>query len=143
MKTSHRALAALALTGAALTLAAPVLAAAPSGDLTVYGTGTVAADGTLTLSGTYRCLPHGPGPVFVSSTLDQDGESTTLEGVPARCDGQVHEWTNTGHDTDSSHKPGKAAARANLTRLDTGSGLPLPRFIALADAPVELRPATR
>ncbi|MFI6644641.1 DUF6299 family protein [Streptomyces sp. NPDC050504] len=137
---ARRALAALALAGAAVLPLAAAAQAAPPDDLTVHGTGTVAADGTLTLSGTYRCLPHGPGPVFVGSTLDQDGGSTTLEGMPARCDGRVHGWTNTGHADASRHRPGPAVVRANLTRLSTESGLPLPRFLALEDAPVELRP---
>ncbi|MER6633549.1 DUF6299 family protein, partial [Streptomyces sp. NPDC000987] len=45
-------------------------AADPHETVTVDRTGRLAADGTVTLSGTYRCL-GGTGPVYVSSSLSQ------------------------------------------------------------------------
>ncbi|MEI5103854.1 DUF6299 family protein [Streptomyces sp. PmtG] len=136
----------LALGAAANTLLLAGLAAAtpahagPADDLTVDSTGTVAADGTLTLTGTYRCLPDGsPGPVFVSSTLVQGDESTGIGGTVARCDGMTHEWTNTSSGTGSHHKPGPATVRAHLMKLSTQSGLPMPQPLAHKEADVELR----
>src|SRR4051794_28527499 len=43
-------------------------ASAPGETVTVAPTGSIAADGTVTLSGTYRCTA-GAGPVFVSSSV--------------------------------------------------------------------------
>ncbi|MCI3928524.1 DUF6299 family protein [Streptomyces sp. AN091965] len=135
----------LALGAAANTLLIAGLAAATPAhagrfdDLTVNGTGTVAADGTITLSGTYRCLPDGsPGPVFVSSTLVQGDESTGIGGTHAVCDGQVREWTNSSKGTGSRYERGEATVRAHLMKLSTKSGLPMPQPLAREEAQVQL-----
>ncbi|MEU4995065.1 DUF6299 family protein [Streptomyces sp. NPDC021622] len=138
----------LALSAAAIPLLiAGFAAAAPAhagqfDDLTVNGTGKIATDGTITLSGTYRCLPDdSPGPVFVGSTLVQGGESTGIGGTHAVCDGQVHEWTNTskGTTTGSRYARGEATVRAHLVKLDTRSGLPMPQLLAHEEARGELK----
>ncbi|MGQ4419540.1 DUF6299 family protein, partial [Streptomyces sp. SAS_269] len=49
-------------------VAAPAAGADPTESLTVDATGRIAADGTITLSGTYRCIGSS-GPVFVSSSV--------------------------------------------------------------------------
>ncbi|MEV4790102.1 DUF6299 family protein, partial [Streptomyces tuirus] len=68
----------LLLTGAG---AAPATASvlAPTGSVTVDAVGRITADGTVTLSGTYRCVSSS-GPVFVSSSVSQ-GVSVTRHGV--------------------------------------------------------------
>ncbi|MFG2652612.1 DUF6299 family protein [Streptomyces sp. NPDC048436] len=142
MKISKRTLAALALTSAVLALPAPVHAApapAPANSVTVNRTGTIAPDGTVTLSGTYRCLSDGtPGPVFVSSALVKGYTSTGVGGTLAVCDGQVREWTNTSRGTNTQYKPGEVTVRAHLMKLATKSGLPLPQPLAQEEAQVKL-----
>lgn len=70
-------------------------AAEPDEVVTIAATGRVAADGTITLSGTYRCAP-GSGPVFVSSSLRQGDSRRSIGGTRAVCDGDEHRWTNSG-----------------------------------------------
>lgn len=59
--------------------------------MTVDPVGRIAADGTVTLSGAYRCQSSS-GPVFASSSVSQ-GVSTTrygIGGTRAVCDGALH-----------------------------------------------------
>ncbi|MFJ5937243.1 DUF6299 family protein [Streptomyces sp. NPDC093071] len=100
--------------------------------------GTVADDATVTLSGTYRCLDDGAGPVFVSSTLVQGDRSTGIGGTRAVCDGHLHTWTNSSVVKDPAYVPGAARVEATLLQL-SGTGLPLPRFLATEKADVTLR----
>ncbi|MFC7974065.1 DUF6299 family protein [Streptomyces cinereoruber] len=100
--------------------------------------GTVADDSTVTLSGTYRCLDDSAGPVFVSSTLVQGDRSTGIGGTRAVCDGHLHTWTNSSVVKDPAYRPGAARVEATLLQL-SGTGLPLPRFLATEKADVELR----
>lgn len=99
-----RSAALAAAAGAALLLpAAPAATAAPhdarlvAESVTVDPTGRIAADGSVTLSGTYRCT-GGSGPVFVSSTVSQSDPSARfgVGGTRAVCDGLEHRWVNTG-----------------------------------------------
>ncbi|MFD4574387.1 DUF6299 family protein [Streptomyces sp. NPDC058417] len=128
-----------ALTGAAalLLLAVPA-GAAPSEDITVTSVGRLAADGTVTLSGTYRCA-GATGPVYVSSSLTQESAADTADGTTLRhgiggtralCDGAVHPWVNTGRPAPASLAPGAARVEATLMELRQQGGLPLPRFHA-------------
>ncbi|MGW0707319.1 DUF6299 family protein [Streptomyces sp. NPDC002643] len=123
-----------AAAGAALLLlaAAPSAGAAtePFETVTVDAIGYVASDGTVRLSGTYRCL-GGSGPVFVSSSLQQ-GDDPVRKGVGgtvARCDGAEHSWTNTGKADPGRFRAGPARVEATVMEL-SGGGLPLPRFHA-------------
>lgn len=103
----------------------------PFETVTVDPTGRVAADGTVTLSGTYRCT-GGTGPVFVSSSLGQ-GEGKSRKGVggtTAVCDGAEHRWTNTDRTEPGRFKPGAARVEATVMELRSGGGLPLPYFHA-------------
>ncbi|MEU9736863.1 DUF6299 family protein [Streptomyces sp. NPDC048002] len=119
----------IALGSAAFLLAAPAAPAdsAPYETVTVDPTGRIAADGTITLSGTYRCS-GGSGPVFVSSSVGAAGSSVRhgIGGTPARCDGMEHRWENTGTPGSTTLAPGRAQVEANLVELDTSAGLPLP-----------------
>ena len=132
--------------GAALLLlvaapSAPADSAAVAGPkemVTVDDTGRVAADGTVTLSGTYRCVDN-TGPTFVSSTIGQRSSDLRfgIGGTLAVCDGKVHSWKNTGTpQTGQSLAPlqaGKAYVEATIVELHPVGGLPLPRFHALQD----------
>ncbi|MEU6801948.1 DUF6299 family protein [Streptomyces neyagawaensis] len=128
--------------GAALLLCAAAPSAGATAEpferVTVDATGKVAADGTLTLSGTYRCL-GGSGPVFVSSSLQQ-GNSLVREGVGgsvAICDGADHTWTNTDKAEPGRFRPGPARVEATVMEL-SGGGLPLPRFHAVRQQDITL-----
>ncbi|MFJ8358366.1 DUF6299 family protein [Streptomyces sp. NPDC093984] len=127
--------------GAALLLsaapAAGALSASPD-EVTVDPTGYLAPDGTLTLSGTYRCAGGTGGPVLVSSSVSQ-GDHRVQHGVGgtvAVCDGAEHRWTNSGPHP-GAYTPGPAHAEATLMQLN-GSGLPLPRFRVVQQQDVTL-----
>ncbi|WP_060906191.1 DUF6299 family protein [Streptomyces scabiei] len=131
-----------AAAGAALLLfsAAPPAGATieASETLTIDPIGSVAPDGTVTLSGTYRCLGAN-GPVFVSSSLQQ-GDSRVRKGVggsSAVCDGAEHTWTNTDRAEPGRYVPGPARVEATVTEL-SGGGLPLPRFHAVRQQDITL-----
>ncbi|MEE1818533.1 DUF6299 family protein [Streptomyces sp. NPDC004288] len=126
---------------ALLTAAVSPLAHARGADgLTVDAYGTLAADATVGVSGTYRCLDDSEGPVFVSSTVTQGDRSTGIGGTRAVCDGHVHTWTNSAVVKDPAYRPGAARVDATLFQLTAGeSGLPLPGYLAAEQADVELR----
>ncbi|MET9390783.1 DUF6299 family protein [Streptomyces sp. NPDC006624] len=130
----------LLLTGAAAAPAgAHAPAAAPTEAVTIDAVGRIAADGTVTLSGTYRCAGSS-GPVFVSSSVSQ-GASTTRHGVGdsrAVCDGAEHRWVNTGRTAPGALVAGAAHVEAALLELRTFSGLPLPSFHASSARAVTL-----
>jgi hypothetical protein len=120
---------------AALFLLAAAPAAPASADpfetVTVDPTGSIAPDGTVTLSGTYRCLGNG-SPVFVSSSVAQSSPNVRhgIGGTRAVCDGMEHRWQNTGKTSSDSLEPGAANVEATLMELNAQGGLPLPRFHA-------------
>ncbi|MBQ0884711.1 hypothetical protein KBZ94_07135 [Streptomyces sp. RM72] len=122
---------------ALLLLAAPVATAAPhdarlvAESVTVDPTGRIAADGSITLSGTYRCT-GGTGPVFVSSTVSQSDPSVRygVGGTRAVCDGLEHRWVNTGTPDTVVLKPGAAHVEATLMELRPMGIVPLPSFHA-------------
>ncbi|MFJ1809479.1 MULTISPECIES: DUF6299 family protein [unclassified Streptomyces] len=134
-----------ALTAAAgavlLLLAAPAVTATadPSESVTVAPAGRIAADGTITLSGTYRCVGSS-GPVFVSSSIGQDSGKVRygIGGTRAVCDGAEHAWENTGKATPSGLAPGAAHVEATLMELRPQGGLPLPRFHAAQEQDITL-----
>ncbi|MGW6063035.1 DUF6299 family protein [Streptomyces sp. NPDC055189] len=113
------------------TASAAAASAGPNESVTVNPTGRIASDGTVTLSGTYRCT-SGTGPVFVSSSLAQDNQTVRhgIGGTRATCDGQQHSWTNTGRPSPTAPRPGTVSVEATVMELDLRSGLPLPRFHA-------------
>ncbi|MFB6840092.1 DUF6299 family protein [Streptomyces sp. NPDC056361] len=130
------ALAAAALLAAAV---APLAHAEGVDALSVDGRGTVAADSTVTLSGTYLCIDDSAGPVFVSSTLVQGDRSAGIGGTQAICDGRVHPWVNTSVVKDPAYRAGTARVEATLMQLTTGeTGLPTPGFLATRASDVEL-----
>ncbi|MGW1048479.1 DUF6299 family protein [Streptomyces sp. NPDC002586] len=131
---------AAALGAAALLCAAVAPAAADSTDtLTIDKTGHVAKDGTITLSGTYRCT-GADGVTFVSSTISQGDRATVygIGGAAAQCDGAEHRWENTSKISPNPLKAGKAHVRATVTELRSGGLLLLPDFHAVEDRDITL-----
>jgi Family of unknown function (DUF6299) len=128
--------------GAALMLSAAPAAGAPaarsSDEVTVDPTGHLAPDGTITLTGTYRCVSSSGGPVFVSSSVSQADPRVShgVGGTLAVCDGLEHRWTNS-ETRKGAYTTGRAHVEATLTEL-SGSGLPLPRFHAVRQQDVTL-----
>ncbi|MEU4267379.1 DUF6299 family protein [Streptomyces sp. NPDC026092] len=114
--------------------------AGPADTLTVDAYGTVAADGTVTLSGTYRCLDDSAGPVFVTSTLVQRDSSAGIGGTRAVCDGRLHDWSNSGVVKEPAYRPGAAQVKATLMQFTPSGplGVPLPGFLAAEEADVIL-----
>ncbi|MFD8816840.1 DUF6299 family protein [Streptomyces sp. NPDC059627] len=107
--------------------------------VTVDPTGRLAADGTLTLSGTYTCT-DATGPVFISSSVSQDSPNYRhgIGGTQAVCDGAEHHWENTGEVTSEKLKPGAAHVEATIMELRPAGGLPLPFFHATSQQDVTL-----
>ena len=122
-------------------LAAPALPASadPYETVTVDPVGRIADDGTVTLSGTYRCT-GGTGPVFVSSSVAQRSSSLRqgIGGTHAVCDGAEHVWQNTGKPSADSLEAGEARVEATIMELSPQGGLPLPRFHATEQQDVTL-----
>ncbi|MGW2050889.1 DUF6299 family protein [Streptomyces sp. NPDC001858] len=128
--------------GAALLLPAATAitaVAAPAESVTVDPVGRIASDGTVTLSGTYRCV-GGTGPVFVSSSVRQNSENSRhgVGGTRAVCDGAEHAWKNSGKVTPADLAPGVAHVEATLMELSAEGGLPLPRFHAVKEQYITL-----
>lgn len=141
-----------AAAGAALLLTAvtPTVTASAGvlESVTVDAVGRIAADGTVTLSGTYRCLGSS-GPVFVSSSVSQDTAPRTrygIGGTRAVCDGAEHTWQNTGRPSDtlttagtsSPLKAGAAHVEATLMELRPHGIVPLPHVHATQVQDVQL-----
>ncbi|GGR70598.1 hypothetical protein GCM10010269_06880 [Streptomyces humidus] len=138
---SMRPLLSAAAGAALLLLAAPAVTAhaAPSESVTVGPVGRLAADGTVTLSGTYRCV-GATGPVFVSSSVGQstDGVRFGIGGTRAVCDGAEHSWQNTGKAVPDDLEPGTAHVEATLIELRPDAGLPMPHIHAAQQQDVTL-----
>lgn len=136
----RRPLLASALGASALLCAAVGPACAdPSELITIDPVGRIAPDGTVTLSGTYRCT-GGTGPVFVSSSVSQSDARLKhgVGGSTARCDGAEHRWENSGKVTAGALKAGTARVEATLTELRPSGILLLPAFHAVTDQTVTL-----
>ncbi len=140
-------------TGAALLL----LAAAPSAladsdvtadpkeTVTVDKTVRMATDGTVTVTGTYRCADS-KGPVFVSASVGQKSSTTryAIGGTLAVCDGKKHRWENKSGTSSATLKHGKADVEATVVELrpaDDLGGLPLPHFHATSKKEITLTKA--
>ncbi|ANP50110.1 hypothetical protein J2Z21_001184 [Streptomyces griseochromogenes] len=130
-----------AVFGAAALLCAAVgpAAAAPSESVTVDPTGVIASDGTVTLSGTYRCS-GATGLAFVSSSIAQSEPGVThgIGGTLAECDGAEHHWENSGKISPNPFKAGKAHVQATVTELRPGGIMLLPAFHAVHDKDIKL-----
>ncbi|MGZ0199361.1 DUF6299 family protein [Streptomyces sp. RM1] len=133
------ALAAVLGAAALLVTAVGPAGAAPGEFVTVDSTGRLAADGTLTLTGTYRCT-GATGPVFTTSSVSQRDPRVGhgIGGGLGRCDGLTHGWANSGRVTSETLVPGRAHVRATLMELRAHGLIPLPVFHATAERDVTL-----
>ncbi|MFG2881473.1 DUF6299 family protein [Streptomyces sp. NPDC048297] len=148
------AVAAPAVAAASAVVAAPSLAAAPSvtaapapavvvadssESVTVDPIARIGADGTVTVSGTYRCVAA-TGPVFVSTSVSQGDPRVKhgIGGTAAVCDGAEHAYSNSGRVTSESLKPGGAHVEATLMELRPVGLIPLPAFHAVQEQDVVL-----
>ncbi|MFJ8826660.1 DUF6299 family protein [Streptomyces sp. NPDC102467] len=114
-------------------------AAEPNEFVTVDSLGRVATDGTVTLSGTYRCH-HATGIAFLSSSVKQ-GPTRVQHGIggsTALCDGLEHHWKNSGKAGGDVLKPGVVHVEATVMELRPQHGLPLPYFHAVYKGDVTL-----
>ncbi|MFD7703801.1 DUF6299 family protein [Streptomyces caelestis] len=131
---------ALLLLGFAAAAPAPASAApaAPAEFVTVDEEGRM-ADGSVTLSGTYRCL-GGDGPVFVSSSVSRPSSDVhhSVGGTRAVCDGKEHRWENSGTVPAGSLEAGRAHVEATLFELRPGGLLLLPVFHAVENRDITL-----
>ncbi|MEW2512454.1 DUF6299 family protein [Streptomyces sp. NPDC046870] len=127
--------------GATVLLCAAVgqAAADPSELITVDPVGRIASDGTVTLSGTYRCT-GGTGPVLVSSSVSQGdpGLQHGIGGSVAQCDGAEHQWEHSGKASPEALKAGAARVEATLTELRPSGIIVLPSFHAVSHQDIEL-----
>ncbi|TXS46562.1 hypothetical protein EAO75_28170 [Streptomyces sp. uw30] len=103
--------------------------------VTVDAPAKMAADGTVTVSGTYTCVDS-TGPTFVSSSIGREASANryAIGGTLAVCDGKVHRWENKSKPSPSTLKHGKADVEATIVELrpvDGLGGLPLPHFHAV------------
>ncbi|MFE9449692.1 DUF6299 family protein [Streptomyces sp. NPDC006739] len=126
-----------------LTAVAPAFADTTE-SVTVDATGRLAADGTVTLSGTYRCS-GGSGPVFISSSIGRTdrGVQMGIGGSSAQCDGAEHHWENSGTLTSDVLKKslkvgGTAHVEATVMELRTVGIVPLPFFHAVHERDIKL-----
>lgn len=111
---------------AAPAVAAEQPAAGAEEYVTVNPSGTINGEGFVTLTGTYRCVKPGGGPVWLNlsvgpSTWWQQG---SFVGPQITCDGQEHNWRLT--DDPTGAKPGNAFAKATVDSLIDVAGLTLP-----------------
>ncbi|MEV6113305.1 DUF6299 family protein [Streptomyces sp. NPDC052109] len=111
----------------------------PAETVKVDTTGRITADGTVTLSGSYRCTA-GTGPVFVSSSISQSDPQAKhgVGGSVAQCDGAEHRWENSGQVDTKEYKAGKVHVQATLMELRPSGLVPLPTFHAATDQDVTL-----
>ncbi|MET9832271.1 DUF6299 family protein [Streptomyces sp. NPDC006385] len=110
--------------------------------VTIDTTARMAADGIVTISGTYRCVDS-TGPTFVSSSIGQESSTVryAVGGTMAVCDGKQHRWENKSKPSPTTLKHGKAEVEATIVELyPVGGlgGLPLPRFHALEKKDITL-----
>ncbi|AQA11643.1 hypothetical protein HUF15_22560 [Streptomyces samsunensis] len=109
-------------------------------DLTIDRTGDVTPDGSVSLYGSYRCVPGESENVRASVliTLAQGQERHGLGGHNAVCDGQRHRWVIDGADV-GRYGPGPADAEGTLLKFDDGdSVVPLPRTTVGVEREVRL-----
>lgn len=129
------------LSAACLAGAAPGPAAAASGDsVTIDPVARVAPDGTVTLTGTYRCSPrHAGQAVLVGANVAQGDVRRGVGGTLARCDGREHTWRHTGRNDGLRTSPDGAEGEATLFTLKRTGLVPLPVVLAGDTAPLHVR----
>ncbi|MBT3153793.1 hypothetical protein HTV45_23475 [Streptomyces sp. CHD11] len=115
---------ALLLLGTAAGAPAATASTDPAETVTVDAEGRIAEDGSLTLSGTYRCLA-GTGDIFISSSVSQSTPAIRygIGGTRAVCDGEEHRWENTGRVPGDVLTAGPAHVEATILELRPSGGI--------------------
>ncbi|MGF1429314.1 DUF6299 family protein [Kitasatospora sp. LaBMicrA B282] len=132
------ALLAAAVLGVLGTAVAAPAAAAGTDAVTIDPVGTVAADGTVTLTGSYHC--DYPGAVFLSPNLRVGDRSENIgNSLRATCDGQQHAWRAQAQPYQWVVQPGPAEADASLVHLTEGPLVPMPEFLARGQQAIMLQ----
>ncbi|MFI1016873.1 DUF6299 family protein [Streptomyces sp. NPDC020965] len=107
--------------------------------ITIDPAGRIGSDGSLTLTGTYRCWSSASGPVIIGSKVLQGAARAEPEGSAARCDGRVRTWRGVDRD-GAGFRPGAAQGEVTLLRLDTSGGfVPFPVLLDNHRAELTLR----
>lgn len=142
MITTRRvSLAAAALAAALVTVLTPGSAGAQFAPdaVTIDRTGLIAPDGTLTLSGTYRCSSR-LGPAYIGSEVSRGNAQSSVGGTAATCDGKEHTWRNTSRGAAGRFVAGPAVGEAVLFVLDLSNGLvPIPVVLGSDEHELSLR----
>ena len=91
----------------------------------------MAADGAITVSGSYQCSADHVGTVLVGGTVEQADLHAAIGGSVATCDGRPHTWRTTGQPY-GAFLPGPARGDATLVELHAGESLipVLPNILA-------------
>ncbi|WP_445527337.1 DUF6299 family protein [Streptomyces cyslabdanicus] len=133
------ALGALGAAAAAVLALSTPATAAPGDNVTIGRTAHLSADGTIIVSGTYRCFDT-RGPVFVGAAISQAPSTTRygIGGTRAVCDGAYHRWYNSGTVTADRLTRGPARVEVALVELRPHGNLPLPDIHATRHRTVAL-----
>ncbi|MCB5166361.1 DUF6299 family protein [Streptomyces bambusae] len=134
--------AALAALAAVAVLSPTATAESFDGTVFVDPHARISPDGTLTLSGAYRCTDPSPSrTVFLSSSLKQDGQQLGFNSPEVVCDGAEHPWQTSGPADGLGlvrFHEGEATVSARLLTLEDEGGLPSPRTLVDHEEPVEI-----
>ncbi|MGR3938128.1 DUF6299 family protein [Streptomyces sp. BRA346] len=109
-------------------------------NVTVNRVGYVSSDGTVALSGTYRCLRDGATVprADILVTLTQGQARYGLGGGPAICDGLTHSWS-VQDGAGVRFVPGPALVEGSLLTFEVGQQpIPLPRTAAVGERAIML-----
>ncbi|GHF64309.1 hypothetical protein GCM10010218_52300 [Streptomyces mashuensis] len=136
MRLREAVAATLTLTAAALTPVTAQAAPAPrqtAHRMTIDPVVSLAPDGTVTMTGTYRCTLGRPlTTVYIGSNLMQSARTEGIGGSTATCDGRVHRWRNSARPSRAPFQPGPARADGTLMHFRPDhSGIPVPHFLAV------------
>lgn len=102
--------------------------------ITIAPAGRIAADGTLTLSGTYRCSSLRSGPVLIAAKALQGDARAEADGALAVCDDRVHTWSESA-EPNAALAPGAAHGEATLLELNRSHGfIPLVPVVLNSDS---------
>ncbi|MFK0255953.1 DUF6299 family protein [Streptomyces sp. NPDC090445] len=135
---SRIALAAFSALAAGAVFTAPAEATVFNQAVSVQSKASIGKDGTITLSGTYRCeLPSPEGTIQVRAALVQDDVHLGLSGGEAVCDGKDHAWHAHGTlgYTPQVHA-GPAKATAELQEIHFSGIMPSSLDTVAADEKV-------
>lgn len=126
MPGRRMALAALPALAATAVFTAPATATPFDSAISVQPYAHIGDDGTITLSGTYRCNDPSPvGAIQITASVIQDGVHLTTGAGDAVCDGAEHEWESRAklRHTPGIH-PGRARAEARLQEIRLSGLMP-------------------